>query len=102
HDEARLGFFGCPGRGKAARSGHVSACAEWRPNLLLLRARRRRCWVLDLQPVTHSARAIQRAEPLRHDALAAERAGMLVDDGAVIVIVPIERDAISLLVQQIG
>jgi hypothetical protein len=35
--------------------------------------------------------------PLRHDALAAERAGVLVDDGAIAAIVDVECDAIEFL-----
>src|SRR5215472_18197213 len=78
-----------------------------RPSLfapVLLRvALHRRCRrVLDLEPVIDPAGAVRRAEPLRHDAFAAERAGMLEDDSAVAVIVPIEGYAVTLSVQQVG
>jgi hypothetical protein len=44
---------------------------------------RGRSRVLDLEPVRRSAGAVRRAEPLGHDALAAERSGVLVDRRAV-------------------
>ena len=44
---------------------------------------RRRCRILDLEPVIDPSRAVRRAEPLRDDAFATKRAGVLVDAGAV-------------------
>jgi hypothetical protein len=46
-----------------------------------------------------ATRAVLRTEPLRN---AAERAGMLQDDGVVAVIALVENDAIALAEQQIG
>jgi hypothetical protein len=56
------------------------------------RGRRR---VLELEPV-----AIERAGSLRHDALAAEFAGLLIDDLAVADEMLVERDALRRLAQQ--
>ena len=51
------------------------------PHLLLGLARdRRRRRVLDLQPAVDAAGAVGRAEALRQDTIAAERAGVFVDD----------------------
>ena len=55
---------------------------------MLRRGARRR--VLDLQLMRRSARAVRRAQSLRYDAFAAERAGVLVDRRAVALIVRIE------------
>ena len=49
--------------------------------------------VLDLHPTVGAAGSVGRTEPLRHDTLAAERAGLLVDDRAVARVVLIEGDA---------
>jgi hypothetical protein len=49
--------------------------------------------------VLRSAGAIERAEPLRHDALAAELAGLLMDDLAVADVVLVERDVAGRLAQ---
>jgi hypothetical protein len=49
-----------------------------------------------------AARSVERAKPLRHDALAAERAGVLVDRGAVALIVLVQRDAVMRQPQQPG
>ncbi len=43
----------------------------------------RRSGVLDLEPTVSATGPIRRAEPLRHDALAPERASLTVDDRAV-------------------
>jgi hypothetical protein len=57
-------------------------------------ARYGRCLrVFDLHPLIGSAGAIRRAEALRHDALAAERAGVLEDDRPVASVVLVEGDA---------
>jgi hypothetical protein len=63
------------------------------------RGRRR---VLDLQPAISAARAIRRAEALRHDALAAEHAGVLVDDRAVGIVMLIVGDACMRVAQELG
>jgi hypothetical protein len=47
--------------------------------------------ILDPAPLRRSTGAVSRAEPLRHDALAAELTGVLIDDDAVVV----QRDARS-------
>ena len=49
-----------------------------------------------------AAGAVLRAEPLRDDALAAERAGVLEDDRAVALEMLIERDAVAGVSEQIG
>ena len=54
-----------------------------------------RRWVLDFQPTNGSARAIRRAEALRHDALAAEGAGLLEDDRSIACVVLVEDDALT-------
>src|SRR6185503_708501 len=58
--------------------------------------------VLDLDPAIDAARFIRRAEPLRHNALTAERAGVLVEDRAVAVVVLVEDDARMRAAQQIS
>ena len=58
---------------------------------LTLHCRRRR--VLDLEPVVDASRPIVRTEPLRHDAFAAERTGVLEDDPAVDLEMLVEGDA---------
>src|SRR5262249_54146373 len=63
----------------------------------------RRCLrIFDLHPVRRPAGAIQRAEPLRHDALAAELAGVLENDLAVALVMLIEYDAELRLAHQLG
>ena len=52
------------------------------PLLGLTRDRRRRR-ILDLQPAVGATGAIRGSQPLRHDALTAERASLTVDDRAV-------------------
>src|SRR5262249_42515603 len=52
---------------------------------------RLRRWVLD--PLLRAARAVERAEPLRHDSLAAELAGPREYDVAIADVVRVERDA---------
>jgi hypothetical protein len=59
----------------------------------------RRLRILDLEPVIHSAGTVRRAEALRHDALAAEIADVLVDDGAVANVMLVESDAVVVAVQ---
>jgi len=49
--------------------------------------------VLDLEPVLRAPRAIQRAEPLRYDALAAKLAGMCKNDLAVALVMLVDHDA---------
>jgi hypothetical protein len=56
------------------------------PILLGLALHHRRDWVLELQPVSRTAATIRRAEPLGHDALAAELAGMAEDGRAIVVL----------------
>jgi hypothetical protein len=53
------------------------------PFLFRLALHRRRRWVLELQPVLALAAAIDRAQPLRHDAFEAHLAGVPEDDIAV-------------------
>src|SRR5215813_3032694 len=54
------------------------------PILLRFALHRRRRRVLELEPVPCAAADIRRAQALRHDALAAEAAGVAVDDVAVV------------------
>src|SRR5262249_59123322 len=54
------------------------------PFLLRLALHRRRCRVLELEPVPRAAADIRRAQALRHDASAAEPAGVAVDDIAAV------------------
>jgi hypothetical protein len=54
------------------------------PILLRLALHRWRIRIFDFQPKRRAARAIDRAEPLRHDALTTEFAGVLKDDLAVL------------------
>ncbi len=63
------------------------------PILFRFALHRRRRRVLDLEPVIDPSRAVQRAEPLRHDALAAETASVLVDDRTVALIMLVQGDA---------
>jgi hypothetical protein len=57
--------------------------------------------VFDFHPMIGSARAIRRAELLRHDALAAERAGVLEDCRAVASMVLVERDTFMGVTQKL-
>ena len=59
-----------------------------------------RGWVLDLDPLRGAAGTVRRAEPLRCDALAAERARVLVNDCPVAAKVLIEGDPIVRKPQQ--
>jgi hypothetical protein len=61
----------------------LSSAAPAVPVLFRLAPDRGRCRVLDLQPVIDPTGAVGRAEALRHDALAAERAGVLEEHRAV-------------------
>ena len=67
------------------------------PFFLGLARHRRRSRILDLDPAVSAARAIRGSQALRHDALAAERAGVLVDDCAVaaIVLVAVVRNFVN-------
>jgi hypothetical protein len=67
--------------------------AQGTPVLFRLAPHGGRRWVLDLEPVSRSAGAIQRAKPFRHDAFATQLAGMVKDDRAFDVKVPIVGDA---------
>jgi hypothetical protein len=49
--------------------------------------------VLDLKPVVRATRSVRRAEPLRYDTLATALAGMLIDNGAVALVVLVQRNA---------
>src|SRR4029078_9573347 len=56
------------------------------------------CWrrrVINLEPVVDSSGAVRRTAPLRHDALTAERAVVLVDGRPGAVLVLIEGDALN-------
>ena len=55
----------------------------------------RRCRVFDFAPMVDPTGTVARAESLRHNTLATERAGMLEDHRAVAAEVPIEGDAVS-------
>ena len=48
--------------------------------------------VLDLEPLVRPAHAVRGAKPLAHDALAAERTGLLVDNCAVAIAGLVERN----------
>jgi hypothetical protein len=54
---------------------------------------RRAVWVLHLDPVPRRARPMRRAQPLRNDTLKAKLAGVLKDQGAVLVRVVAQDDA---------
>src|SRR6476660_7349668 len=69
------------------------------PILLRLTSNRRCRRVLDLEPMVDPAGAVRRTEPLRDDALAAERAGMFEEDCASTVVVLIEGDTLMGAVQ---
>src|SRR5215469_9823912 len=78
----------------AIRTRRMARSGTPRPSLtapllfdLTLHCRRRR--VLDLEPMVDAAGAIRRAESLRHDALATERTGVLKDNRAIPLIVPV-------------
>ena len=62
--------------------------------------RRRR--VLDREPVVDASRPIVRTEPLRHDAFAAERRGVLEDDPAVALEMLVEGDPVADAAQEFG
>jgi hypothetical protein len=62
----------------------------------------RRCRVFDLAPMVDPSGTVSRAESLRHNALATERAGMLEDHYAVAAEVLIEGDAVADVVKQLG
>jgi hypothetical protein len=72
------------------------------PIFLSLTLHRRRRRVLYLQPIIEAAGAIRRAEPLRHNALAAKRASLLEDVCTVVIVVIIEADAVTLPEERIS
>src|SRR4029077_8893886 len=83
-----------PNRG----AGQYDGLFEWAgysctPLLLGLTLHCRRLRVLDLKPIVRSAEPIWRAEAFRHDALAAELAGMMKRDRSLDVEVLIEHNA---------
>ena len=69
--------------------------------LLGLARDRRRRRVLDLQPAVDAAGAVGRAEALRQDTIAAERAGVFVDSRTVATVALIEGDAAGRPAQQL-
>jgi hypothetical protein len=79
----------------------LSSAAPAVPVLFRLAPDRRRCRVLDLQPVIGPTGAVGRAEALRHDALAAERAGVLEEHRAVAEVMLVEGDALLGAVQKL-
>src|SRR6516225_7136741 len=82
-------------------AGHLGLrIARSVPLLLSLPRHRWRCRVLDLQPAIGATGSVRRAKPLRHDALASERAGVLVDDRAIAAVMLIEGNAFTLPAQQ--
>jgi len=73
------------------------------PPIFLGLASHRRCRrVLDLEPIANAAGAILRAQPLRHDPLAAERASVVEDDCAIASEMLIERDAVADASEELG
>jgi hypothetical protein len=64
-----------------------------RPILFGFARHGRRRWIFHLEPAIGAAWSVRRPKALRHDALAAERAGLFVDDDAVDLEMAIERDA---------
>jgi hypothetical protein len=70
------------------------------PIFLRFAPHRRRRRILDLEPLPGSAGAVERAEPLRHDALAAELAGVFDHDIAVADEVLVECNSWRRLAQQ--
>ena len=89
---------GPAGDGRGDASGGLPSLT---PILLGLATHRWRVRVLDLDPAISAAGAVGRAQPFRHDALAAERAGVLVDDRAVGLVMLIVDDAAARPVQQL-
>ena len=61
-----------------------------------------RRWILDLEPSFGPAGAVCRAQPLRHHALAAKLAGLLIEDFAVADVMLVECDTSRRLAQQLG
>ena len=60
---------------------------------LCLSRHRWRGRIFDLEPMCRATRPIRPAEPFRHDAFTAKRAGVFEDDGTVNDVVRIEHDA---------
>jgi hypothetical protein len=92
----------CPPEPKSRRPRPASECgsvALASPSLFGFASQRRSSGVLDLDPVFGAAGAIERAEPLRHDAFAAELARLLVHDFAVADVMRVECDALRRLAQ---
>ena len=102
----RRGVFTCLGEIVSQRVSPVSAsspcAAPIAPILLGLSLYGRRGRVLDLEPVVDPTGAIGRAEALRHDAFATERAGVLENGRAVALVMLIERDPVAGVSEQIG
>jgi len=75
---------------RAAGSGAASPA----PIFLGFARDRGRCRVLDLYPAASAAGVVRRADTLRHNALAAERAGALVEDRPLAAVVLAESNAV--------
>jgi hypothetical protein len=71
------------------------------PILFGLATHRWRGRVLDLHPTVGAAGSVGRTEPLRHDTLAAESAGVLVDDRSVARVVLVEGDAFMGMIEKV-
>jgi hypothetical protein len=71
------------------------------PLLLGLARDRRRRRVLDFDPAVGAAGPVRRTQTLRHDALTAERAGILVDDRAIAGVVLVEDNSVRRPPQQL-
>jgi hypothetical protein len=69
-------------------------CRRSGPIFALKPAHRWRRRVLDLEPMRRSTGLVRRAEPFRNDALAAQRAGVLVDRGGIAAVNLVDRDAV--------
>src|SRR6516225_2417394 len=72
------------------------------PVLFRLAFYRWRFRILDLDPMRRAPRAIERAEPFWHDALAAELAGVLENDVAITFVMLIEHNAELRPAHQLG
>jgi hypothetical protein len=72
---------------------HYELGGPSRPILFGFARHGRRRWIFHLEPAIGAAWSVRRPKALRHDALAAERAGLFVDDDAVDLEMAIERDA---------
>ena len=91
HDETGVRFFDRPGRrGSGAGLPNIPLAA---PILFCFASHCRRRRVLDLDPAIGPAGAVWGAEPLRHNALAAEPASVLVVVGAIALKILIEGNS---------